>query len=152
MKTAILLLAFTSIALGQGSLIPPGPPGLTMRSLDEIETRIPLNQTNTPGDTTCVFKITKAGSYILTGNIKPPAGKHGILIALLSPGVVETDMKGFTLDGSDAGATASGVTGSFTATDDLWQWRVSHGTIRNFGAGGDFPPVTAPVTCRRATR
>ena len=131
MKPAILLLALTSIALGQGSLTPPGPPGPIMRTLDEIEPRIPLNQNNTPGDATCVFKINKPGSYMLTGNLTPPAGKHGILIGLLLPGAVEVDMKGCTMDGSDAGAGASGVLVEHVDTWDSWV-DVHNGTISNF--------------------
>lgn len=138
MKPAIILLALTSIAFAQGDLTPPGPPGLTMRSLDEIKPGIPLNQTNTQGDATSVFKITKPGSYFLTGNIKPPAGKNGILIALLLPGVVEVDMGGFGLDGTDAGPTAIGV--SITATDDLWQFKMGNGTISNFAGGSCLSP------------
>ncbi len=137
MKPAILLLALTSIAYSQGSLTPPGPPGLTMRSLDEIEPRIPLNQTTTPGDATCVFKITKPGSYILTGNIKPPAGKHCMLIALLLPGVVDVDMKGFTIDGSDAGAGSSGVlcNNEVLLLDGDCVPVIHNGTLRNFAGG-----------------
>ena len=137
MKPAILLLALTSIALGQGPLEPPGPPGLTLRTLNEIESRIPLNQTNTPGDETCVFKITKAGSYILTGNIKPPAGKHGLVSEVVIPGVVVVDMKGFTIDGTDAGPTAVGVAlNPSAAFEDMRDGMLVHGgTIRNFTAG-----------------
>src|SRR5688572_30579567 len=108
MKPSIILLALTSIAFAQGPLTPPGAPGLTMKSLDQVEPRIPLTPTYTPGDATSVFKITQPGSYFLTGNLKPPAGKHGILIALLVPGAVEIDLMGFTIDGMDAGAGASG--------------------------------------------
>jgi len=133
MKSAIILLALTSIAFAQGPLTPPGPPGPTMKSLDEIEPRIPLNQTNTPGDATCVFKITRPGSYILTGNLKPPAGEHGILIALLLPGVVEVDLMGFMVDGSDAGAGASGIYCSNDGLlDEDYKPLIRNGTIRNF--------------------
>ncbi len=126
MKPAIILIAFTSLALGQGPLTPPGSPGLTMRSLDEIEPRIPLNQTTAPGDATCVFKITKPGSYILTGNLKPPAGKHGMLIALLVPGEVVVDMKNFTMDCTDSSPTASGV----LCNNEVLRLNVHNGTFR----------------------
>lgn len=132
MKPAIILLALTSIALAQGPLTPPGAPGLTMRSLDEIEPRIPLNQTTAPGDAASVYKITRPGSYILTGNLKPPAGHHGILIALLVPGVVEVDMMGFTIDGSDAGPTASALCNNEVIAGALNFYKLRHGTIRGF--------------------
>lgn len=144
MKPALLLLALTSMALAQGPLTPPGAPGLTLRSLDEIEPRIPLNQISAPGDATSVYKITRPGSYILTGNIKPPAGHHGILIALLLPGVVEVDMKGFTIDGSDAGPAASALCTNEVIACDFDYYKLGHGTIRGFTGTAC---LQAPGTC-----
>lgn len=133
----VIVTSFAQLALvqGQGPLTPSGPPGPTMRTLDEIEPRTPLNQTNTPGDATCVFKITQPGSYILTGNLKAPTGRNGILIALLLPGVVEVDLKGFTIDGSDAGA---GVAGALCTNEVLTEFRMRNGTLRNFAGHGCF--------------
>src|SRR6476661_5778712 len=76
---ALLLTAQHTFA--QGSLTPPGAPAPTMRSLDQIEPRKPIDSTNTPGDATSVFKIVASGSYYLTGNVTGASGKHGISVA-----------------------------------------------------------------------
>src|SRR5436305_6314523 len=74
----ISALAFVSSAFSQGSLTPPpGPPGKTMKSLDQIDThvtqagekRIPIDVEHTPGDKSSEFVIIEPGSYYLTGNV-----------------------------------------------------------------------------------
>ena len=147
MKPAIILLAFTSIALGQGYYPPLGAPGPTFRSMDEINPRIPLNQFTAPGNSTCVFKITKAGSYMLTGNIKPPAGKNGILIALPAPGTVDVDLMGFAIDGTEAGL---GAAATLTDNDATWTdnqfLSLRHGIISNFAGGSCLAPAATGGT------
>ena len=80
MKSALILFALAPLAFAAGPLTPPGPPAPTMKSLDEVEPRIPLTQDTTPGDATAVFKITQSGSYYLTKNLEVPAGKHGMVM------------------------------------------------------------------------
>ena len=48
-------------AWGQGDLIPPGPPGATMRTLEQVEPRTPLPNSN--------GLITQPGSYYLASNM-----------------------------------------------------------------------------------
>lgn len=80
-----------------GPLTPPaGPIASTYKTLHEVEPRIVINATNTPGNVNGTFVITQPGSYYLTGNVTGEVGKHGILIG--SDGVT-VDLNGFTLTG-----------------------------------------------------
>ena len=82
---SVLFLTGLAPAFGQsgGSLVPPsGPPGPTMKSLDEVEPRIPVVN-GAPGvsvDLNGTVTIDKPGSYYLTGNIIPLSNGSGILI------------------------------------------------------------------------
>jgi hypothetical protein len=84
-----------STVLAQGPLTPPGAPAPTMKTLQQVEPRIEINATNTPGDADSIFKITEPGSYYLTGNVAGVSGKHGIEIAASD---VTLDLMGFFTD------------------------------------------------------
>lgn len=101
-----VLLTIAIIVLGPASLRagpltpPPGPITSTGKTLTEVQPRIAINASNTPGDATCKFKITQPGSYYLSGNILGDTGTHGIKIALgANGGHVRIDMNGFALQG-----------------------------------------------------
>jgi hypothetical protein len=128
MKTLTLASAaflFTSSAFGQGDLAPPGAPAPTMKSLDQVEARIPVDATHTPGDSTCLFLINQSGSYYLTGDVTGVSGKNGIKISATN---VYLDLNGYNLSGvpgSIAGVflfAGSGV--------------VRNGTVTNWGLQG----------------
>ena len=63
-----------------------------MKTLDQVEPRIPINATNTPGDADSVYVITKPRLYYLTGNLQGVRTKHGIKISV---GGVTLDIMGF---------------------------------------------------------
>ncbi len=114
----ILIAAALALATGgllfAGPLNPPaGPVTSTNKTLQEVEPRIAINLTNTPGDANSLFKITQPGSYYLTGNITGVVGKHGIEIASSR---VTIDLGGFevrgvagTLNGVMVDGTLTGV-------------------------------------------
>ena len=102
LSLAALALLITGGLLYAGPLNPPaGPVTSTYKTLTEVEPRIAINATNTPGDaigdpSPSLFKITQPGSYYLTGNITGVEDTHGIEIVASG---VTLDLNGFDLLG-----------------------------------------------------
>jgi parallel beta-helix repeat protein len=105
---------------------PPGPITPTMKPLTEIEPRIAINATNTPGDDDSLFKITESGSYYLTGNIIGESGKVGVEIAASG---ITLDLMGFDL---------VGVVGSLDGiiAEPAENIAVRNGSLRDWGDDG----------------
>lgn len=102
----VVLSALSSGLVRAGDLTPPvGPVMPTMKTLDQIEPRKAVNETNTPGNFTSKFVISQPGSYYLTGNITGDSGKSGILI---TANYVSLDLNGFALLGVPG--TVDGIT------------------------------------------
>jgi len=122
------LVGAVALSIG-GPLNPPaGPVASTHKTLTEIEPRIAINATNTPGDGFYLYKITQPGSYYFAGNITGVAAKNGIGIDTSN---VTIDMMGFTLRGV-AGSLA-GITTTTVAFDNL---SVRNGIITGWGQDG----------------
>ncbi len=107
-KTIATVSAVTLIAtaglLFAGPLNPPaGPVTSTMKTLTEVEPRIAINSTNTPGDGDSVFKITQPGSYYLTANTTVLAGMTGVEVATDN---VTIDLNGFSIQPFGAASSA----------------------------------------------
>jgi parallel beta-helix repeat protein len=129
-------------ALPQGSLTPPGAPAPTMKTLDQVEPRIAINATNTPGDADSLFKITQPGSYYLTGNITGESSKHGVEIVASG---VTLDLNGFDLLGA-----AGSLDGLSVTVASLTNIAVVNGSVRNWGDAGVDLGTLAAANCRVA--
>lgn len=100
-KQAMLVAALMAGAgvpgYGQGSLTPPGAPTPLMKTLDQVEARIPL-VAGKPGvsiNASGTITISQRGSYYLTDNLTiSTAGAHGIVITASQ---VTLDLNGFAL-------------------------------------------------------
>ncbi|CAN5675568.1 hypothetical protein BH11PLA1_BH11PLA1_19340 [soil metagenome] len=126
---AASLILVASGLLFAGPLTPPvGPVASTSKTLQEVEPRIAINATNTPGDADSLFKITAPGSYYLTGNITGVLGKSGIEIGSSR---VTVDLGGFHLLGVTGSLSGIGV--DIVSRSSLC---VVNGIITNWGADG----------------
>ena len=143
---AFLAIGFAAAALlAFGPLNPPGGPvAPTAKPLAEIEPRIAISATNTPGDndaTPSLFKISQPGSYYLTGNITGVVGKHGIEIA--SSGVT-LDLNGFDLAGVAGMGNFIGVFATGNAVNNI---TIRNGSLRDWGGAGIDLSSSGAVNC-----
>ena len=109
-----------------GPLNPPaGPVASTGKTLSDVEPRVMINSTNTPGVGTNLFNISQPGSYYLGADLIVPSGFSGITI---NASEVTIDLNGFAIrgqPGSLVGIRTAGVprrnlavlNGSITAMD-----------------------------------
>ncbi len=148
-RTALACTALASLALlGSAAMItagplnpPAGPVASTYKTLSEVEPRIAINATNTPGDATSVFKITQPGSYYLTADPGLiPGGKHGILIAASN---VTVDLNGFQLWSLGNIINALDGVSASAGTDHI---TVRNGITRNMN--GDGIDLSLASECR----
>lgn len=129
--TVILLIvagfAAYSMLANAGSLEPPASPGPTMKTLDEVEPRIPIGQDDIPRI------IKQSGSYYLTSdvNVDPCAPYDAITINVND---VTIDLMGYSIIGPGIGAgNYSGI-----STDNRTNVEIRNGTVRNFGDYGIY--------------
>lgn len=142
-RVAVACLSCPGLALG-GPIDPPaGPIQPTMKTLDEVEPRVALNQDNTPGDTDSVFRITQPGSYYLAQNLEV-SGYVDFELGLVHRTGIEIDASDVTLD-----LNGFTITGADTSLDGVRVEDAGHTgiTIRNghivgMGASGVSIPAT----------
>ncbi len=144
LSLSALALLITGGVLYAGPLNPPaGPVASTAKTLNEVEPRIAINATNTPGDADSLFKITQSGSYYLTGNIDVLFfGEHGIEITADN---VSLDLGGFALRGYTSMGDFDGVS---VTTPALYNITVFNGSFHNWGDDGIDLGTWNAVNCR----
>ena len=145
-SAGFFLLGLAALVAAAGPLNPPaGPVASTYKTLTEVEPRIAINATNTPGTATATFRINSPGSYYLTANTAGTFNKNGIEV---SADNVTIDMSGFTLTGG--GGTGDGIATSSGLSANPANVVVLNGTIASWaGDGIDFLTVFSP-SCRIA--
>lgn len=118
-----------------GPLNPPaGAIFSTAKPLSELEPRIAINATNTPGDADSQFRITAAGSYYLTGNIAGVANKKAIEV--VGPNIT-IDLNGFTITGVGGASAGDGINIDTISTGGTVV--VKNGSITSCRTGVNMP-------------
>ena len=129
------LLLLPISAFSQGSLTPSGPPGPTMKKLDELEPRTNLQATPAPtgvdpSNANFQFVINQPGSYYLSANLAVTKA-NGIQINAEG---VTLDLNGFQVS-RGSGSGGDGIQIPNTAH----RFRLLNGSIKGFATGINMP-------------
>lgn len=121
-----LLLALAAGVVHAGPLSPPaGPVGSTYKTMTDVEPRTAINAANTPGDATCLYKITAPGSYYLIGNIANGSPTKAA-IKVTATGVT-IDLNGFIISGGGSGISTNGACDDISVRNGFISGTATHG-------------------------
>jgi len=118
---ALVALAVFSLFAAGGSLEPFAPPGPTMKTLDEVEPRVPIHASDLP------LVITEPNSYYLAENINFTDSLNDAITIECND--VTIDLMGFTLKGPHA-TTKNGIYINCRSNVEI-----RNGTVRDFYYG-----------------
>ncbi len=128
---AIVSLAWLCPMVVAGTLEPSAAPGPTMKTLDEVEPRIPIQSLS--GDASSAYIIGQSGSYYFTGDITvADLNKNGITVEAND---VTIDLSGYSLIGPGKAVGTSG--------DGIYMYGrsnidIRNGTIKDFASNGIY--------------
>lgn len=114
---------------GQGALTPPAPPGPTMRTLQQVEPRVPISSSP--------FVISNSGSYYLTTNLN--VGSSNAITILANE--VTLDLNGFSIYSTAASANGAGIMLGSSRTNITIRNGFIRGSVTQSGgvfSGGGF--------------
>jgi parallel beta-helix repeat protein len=115
----MMMVLIAGAACAQGTLTPPGAPGPTMKTLEQVEPRTPISS--------LPYTISEPGSYYLTTNLTGGFRQDGITV---NADDVTIDLNGFTLTGWGV-AAGHGIYQASTRRN----LRVHNGKVVQWGGG-----------------
>jgi parallel beta-helix repeat protein len=125
---ALAVLVVFSLMGYAGSLEPSAPPGPTMKTLDEVEPKIPIQSLSASAD--AKYVIDRSGSYYLTADVTGvEPSKHAVRV---DANDVTIDLMGYSLVGPGSG------TGSGIYMDGRRNVEIRNGTVRSFAGSGVY--------------